>query len=118
MVHGQPHDLDGLRQIGERERGIGFPIVPVAEAALQIDATELATIALIEPHRGRVACPKVGCGQPAILRCAAAGNSKIGVFQFDHSIDGKRTSHLGTSALPTLHFVAAPADRRRNKRPN
>ncbi len=62
----------------------------------------------------RVACPKEGCGLPAIIRCAAAGNSKQGVFQFDHSSSsGRRTTHMGSSTLPRLTLVPIPPDRRR-----
>jgi hypothetical protein len=64
----------------------------------------------------RVACPKEGCGRPAVLRCAAAGNSKQGVFHFDHSSGGKRTTHMGSSAFPCLTLVNTPPDRRRSAR--
>jgi hypothetical protein len=66
----------------------------------------------------RVVCPKQGCGRPASLRCAAAGNSKTGVFQFDHSAGRKRTTHLGPSKFPKLSLTDAPADRRRAERPS
>jgi hypothetical protein len=68
---------------------------------------------LIERLGMRVACPKTGCGEPALLRCAAAGNSTHGVFQFDHSVAGKRTTHLGSSLFPPVRLVDAPTDRRR-----
>jgi hypothetical protein len=64
----------------------------------------------------RLVCPKVGCGQPASLRCAAAGNSKSGVFQFDHSAGRKRTTHKGSSTFPQVTLTDAPADRRRADR--
>lgn len=64
----------------------------------------------------RVVCPKAGCGQPATLRCAAAGNSKSGVFQFDHSAGPKRTTHLGSTTFPQLTLTDAPVDRRRSDR--
>lgn len=64
----------------------------------------------------RVACPKEGCGLPAMIRCAAAGNSTQGVFQFDHSSGTARTTHKGSSAFPSLTLVAAPPDGRRSKR--
>jgi hypothetical protein len=62
----------------------------------------------------RVACPKAGCGKPAVLRCAAAGNSRQGVFHFDHSSSNRRTTHMGSSAFPSLTLVDAPPDRRRS----
>jgi hypothetical protein len=61
----------------------------------------------------RVACPRQGCGLPASIRCAAAGNSRHGVFQFDHSVGGRRTTHLGSSLFPLLQLVPAPPDRRK-----
>jgi hypothetical protein len=61
----------------------------------------------------RVACPKPECGRPATLRCAPAGNSTHGVFQFDHAVNGRRSTHLGSSRLPHLRLVPAPSDRRR-----
>lgn len=64
----------------------------------------------------RVVCPKIGCGLPSALRCAAAGNSKTGVFQFDHTTGRKRTTHLGGSTFPPLTLVDAPPDGRRGGR--
>jgi hypothetical protein len=60
----------------------------------------------------RVVCPKPGCGEPAYLRCAAAGNSKKGVFQFDHATTPRRT-HLGSAVFPRMMLTDAPPDRRR-----
>jgi len=60
----------------------------------------------------RVACPE--CGQPAILRCQRAGNSKTGVFQFDHVVAGRRTFHGGSTSFPLVTVTPAPPRRRTN----
>jgi len=62
----------------------------------------------------RVVCPE--CGQPAILRCQQAGNSKTGVFQFDHVVSGRRTFHGGASSFPLVGVAAAPPRRRRRSK--
>lgn len=59
----------------------------------------------------RVACPE--CGEPAILRCQRAGNSKTGAFQFDHVLSGRRTFHGGSSSFPLVAVVPAPKRRSR-----
>lgn len=59
----------------------------------------------------RVACPE--CGQPAILRCQRAGNSKTGAFQFDHVLSGRRTFHGGSSSFPLVAVVPNPPRRSR-----
>jgi predicted RNA-binding Zn-ribbon protein involved in translation (DUF1610 family) len=58
----------------------------------------------------RVACPD--CGEPAILRCQRAGNSKTGVFQFDHMVAGRRTFHGGATSFPLVTVTPAPPRRR------
>jgi len=60
----------------------------------------------------RIACPRQGCGRPASIRCARAGNSRHGVFQFDHPIGRRRTTHLGSSTFPCLTLVPPSPDRR------
>ena len=40
---------------------------------------------LLDSNGLRVACPE--CGSPAILRCQSAGNSKTGVFLYDHYLE-------------------------------
>jgi hypothetical protein len=59
----------------------------------------------------RVACCE--CGQPSILRCQRAGNSKTGVFQFDHVLSGRRTFHGGSSSFPLVAVVPSPPRRSR-----
>lgn len=51
-------------------------------------------------------CPR--CGHLSRLRCLRSGRSKAGTFQFDHVIDGRRTHHGGTAALPRLKVVPLP----------
>ncbi len=60
----------------------------------------------------RVACPE--CGQPAILRCQRAGNSKSGAFQYDHAVAGRRTFHGGSTSFPIVTVVPAPPRRKRS----
>ncbi len=54
----------------------------------------------------RVRCPH--CGQPAILRCLAAGNTATGSFVFDHYLEEGRTFHGGRTTFPRLFLVAKP----------
>jgi hypothetical protein len=67
---------------------------------------------LLDSHGLRVACPE--CGNAAILRCLRAGNSKNGVFVFDHYLDSGRTFHGGPTTIPLLKLVAKPARRSSN----
>lgn len=60
----------------------------------------------------RVTCPE--CGEPAILRCQRAGNSKAGVFQFDHVVAGRRTFHGGSTSFPLVTVTPTPPRRRTN----
>jgi len=56
-------------------------------------------------------CPKEGCHHPAKIRCLNSG-PRTGSFQFDHIIEGKRTTHLGSTRFPRFRVIPAPADRR------
>jgi hypothetical protein len=67
---------------------------------------------LLDQFGFRVACPQ--CGSPAILRCQNTGNSKSGVFLYDHTLDNGRTFHGGPTSFPKLNLVPRPARRRRN----
>lgn len=67
---------------------------------------------LLESHGLRVQCPE--CGSPAILRCQNAGNSKTGVFLFDHYLDKGRTFHGGPTTVPELWIVPRPPRRKRS----
>jgi len=67
---------------------------------------------LLDTYGLRVACPE--CGAPAILRCQSAGNSKTGVFLYDHYLDKGRTFHGGPSTFPHVKLVAKPPRRKSN----
>ncbi len=58
-------------------------------------------------------CQKENCGLPAKLRCRKPGRSVSGVFQFDHPINGKHTSHGGSSKLPVMNII--PFETYKNK---
>ena len=62
---------------------------------------------LLDGHGFRLRCPE--CGEPAIMRCLAAGNSPTGSFVFDHYLPQGRTFHGGRSSIPKLSVVAKPA---------
>jgi hypothetical protein len=64
---------------------------------------------LLDSHGLRVVCPE--CGNAAILRCLRAGNSKNGVFVFDHYLDSGRTFHGGPTTIPLLKVIVKPARR-------
>ncbi len=64
---------------------------------------------ILDEHGFRVRCPE--CGHPAILRCSSAGNSKSGVFVFDHYLEGGRTFHGGPTTFPAITLVPKPARR-------
>lgn len=66
---------------------------------------------LLEGNGLRVECPE--CGAPAILRCQPAGNSKTGVFLYDHYLENGRTFHGGPSTFPQVKIVPKPPRRRR-----
>jgi hypothetical protein len=61
---------------------------------------------LLEDHGLRAACPE--CGHPAILRCLQSGNSRNGVFVFDHYLATGRTFHGGASSFPDFGIVPKP----------
>lgn len=65
---------------------------------------------LLDQFGLRVTCPQ--CGAPAILRCQNAGNSKTGVFLFDHTLETGRTFHGGPTSFPRLTLVARPSRRK------
>ena len=66
---------------------------------------------ILEEHGLRVRCPE--CGHPSILRCSNAGNSKHGVFVFDHYLEDGRTFHGGPTTFPAITVVGKPARRAR-----
>jgi hypothetical protein len=65
---------------------------------------------LLEEHGLRIACAE--CGAPSIMRCQSAGNSKTGVFLYDHYLETGRTFHGGPSTFPTVNLVPKPPRRR------
>jgi hypothetical protein len=65
---------------------------------------------LLDSNGLRVECPE--CGSPAILRCQSAGNSKTGVFLYDHYLDNGRTFHGGPTTVPRLKLVPRPPRRK------
>ena len=65
---------------------------------------------LLDGNGLRVECPE--CGAPAILRCQSAGNSKTGVFLYDHYLASGRTFHGGPSTFPTIKVVPKAPRRR------
>lgn len=65
---------------------------------------------LLDGYGLRVECPE--CGSPAILRCQSAGNSKTGVFLYDHYLESGRTFHGGPSTFPAVRVVPKPPRRR------
>ncbi|MFO0921698.1 MAG: hypothetical protein U0905_04320 [Pirellulales bacterium] len=64
---------------------------------------------ILDEHGLRVRCPE--CGHPAILRCSSAGNSKNGVFVFDHYLADGRTFHGGPTTFPAITVIPKPARR-------
>lgn len=65
---------------------------------------------LLDQFGLRVCCPQ--CGAPAILRCQGTGNSKTGVFLYDHTLNSGRTFHGGPSTFPSLTLVPRAARRK------
>ncbi|MEO8494638.1 MAG: GAF domain-containing protein [Planctomycetota bacterium] len=65
---------------------------------------------LLEEHGLRIACAE--CGAASILRCQSAGNSKTGVFLYDHYLETGRTFHGGPSTFPSVKLVPKPPRRR------
>ncbi len=64
---------------------------------------------MLDSHGFRIRCPE--CGEPAIMRCLAAGNSQTGSFVFDHVLSQGRTFHGGRSSVPKLEVVPKPTRR-------
>ena len=65
---------------------------------------------LLEENGLRIACAE--CGAPSILRCQSAGNSRTGVFLYDHYLETGRTFHGGPSTFPRIRLVPKPPRRR------
>lgn len=54
-----------------------------------------------------IECPT--CHKPSMIRAQVAGNSKGGIFQFQHA----KTNHGGTTQFPpNLNIIDAPLDKR------
>lgn len=58
---------------------------------------------LLERLGRRVYCPR--CNQPALLRAARSGNTKGGVFRFEHVAAGKTTHHTGRKQLAEIRLT-------------
>lgn len=56
----------------------------------------------------RLKCQLPNCGEAAVLRGGRYGGTKHGVFQFQHPVGGKGTTHVATSGLPRLELVEMP----------
>jgi predicted RNA-binding Zn-ribbon protein involved in translation (DUF1610 family) len=79
--------------------------------SLQNNQTFAKTMHILLDENGlRVACAE--CGAPAILRCQAAGNSKTGVFLYDHYLETGRTFHGGPSTFPRVTLIGKPPRRK------
>lgn len=61
----------------------------------------IQSIALQTRHK--LSCPK--CGNPANIRCGISLKYPNGVFEFDHVIDGKRSTHRISEEFPKTRFV-------------
>lgn len=61
---------------------------------------------MLDQHGFRVRCHQ--CGHPAILRVSPRKGILTGAFVFDHTINGRRTFHGGTSTVPPIHLLAKP----------
>lgn len=61
---------------------------------------------LLDSHGLRIQCTE--CGHPAILRVSPRPSIPSGVFVFDHTLDGRRTFHGGSSTVPEIKLVAKP----------
>ncbi|TWU09766.1 hypothetical protein [Allorhodopirellula heiligendammensis] len=66
---------------------------------------------MLDQHGFRIRCHQ--CGHPAILRLSPRKGIPTGAFVFDHSINGRRTFHGGTAAVPPIHLVAKPGRKRK-----
>lgn len=65
---------------------------------------------MLDGHGLRVICSE--CGQPAILRVSPRSGMATGAFVFDHTIDGRRTFHGGSSHLPLIRLTSKPQRKR------
>ncbi|MEM1226788.1 MAG: hypothetical protein AAGJ40_13900 [Planctomycetota bacterium] len=63
--------------------------------------------ALLDTHSLRIRCPQ--CDQPAILRVSPRKGMPGGAFVLDHTIEGRRTFHGGTSGVPMIRLTAKPS---------
>lgn len=61
---------------------------------------------MFDQHGFRVRCHQ--CGHPAILRVSPRKGIPTGAFVFDHTVNGHRTFHGGTSTVPPIHLLAKP----------
>lgn len=61
---------------------------------------------ILDTHSLRIRCPQ--CGHASILRVSPRKGMPGGAFVLDHTIDGKRTFHGGSSSVPPIQLTAKP----------
>ncbi|WP_236696594.1 hypothetical protein [Rhodopirellula islandica] len=61
---------------------------------------------MLDTHSLRIRCPQ--CGHASILRVSPRKGMPGGAFVLDHTIDGKRTFHGGSSSVPPIQLTAKP----------
>lgn len=102
---------ESIRQLIEQDLG---PFAGIRFPTLQENREFAAKVhELLDANGLRSQCPE--CGSAAILRCVNTGNSKTGVFSFDHYIEGRRKYHCGVTSFPKLKICNKPLRRTRSK---
>jgi DNA-directed RNA polymerase subunit RPC12/RpoP len=61
---------------------------------------------MLDTHSLRIRCPQ--CGHASILRVSPRKGMPGGAFVLDHTIEGKRTFHGGSSSVPPIQLTAKP----------
>lgn len=61
---------------------------------------------MLDTHSLRIRCPQ--CGHASILRVSPRKGMAGGAFVLDHTIEGKRTFHGGSSSVPPIQLTAKP----------
>ncbi len=63
--------------------------------------------------RHRILCPREGCGVPSLIRAVESPKHPEGVFQFDHELNGRRSSHREGRLVPKLVLQPMVAKKKR-----